>query len=65
MASIVSVTYEVVVERTLADELVEEEVADGHGSVRESVVADAGVKENEETLDGATASRARQVMHVL
>ena len=65
MTSIVSVTYEVVVERTLADELVEEEVADGHGGVREGVVADAGVEENEETPDGAAASRARQVMHVL
>ncbi len=62
---IAKVTYEIVVERTLADELVEEEVADRHGGVREGVVADAGVVEYEETLDGATASRACKVMHVL
>ncbi len=62
---IANVTYEIIVERTLADELVEEEVADGHGGIREGVVADAGVEEIEEKSDGDIASRARKVMHVL
>jgi hypothetical protein len=58
-------THKVVVERTLADKLVEEDVADGHGGFREGLVADSGVVENDETLDGGAASGARQVVHVL